>query len=129
MDLYTFVLVEPKPKPPEKEKTSTAVFLPLGNFPDGDTAPPWTDEQSEVVSKAVLGWYNNPPEDATSAYKKQRKNVHHNLKEKDYRFVFEFHTHDSIKLSSYLNDIGELFKALELACEGTDMVTTRFDSI
>ena len=62
MDLYTFVLVEPKPKPPEKEKTSTAVFLPLGNFPDGDTAPPWTDEQSEVVSKAVLSWYNNPPE-------------------------------------------------------------------
>jgi hypothetical protein len=129
MNLYTIVMVEPVDKIPAGARAGEDVTLVLGGIPGGETTGPWRDDQRGIIETAVKQWHRQVPEKVTELHKCQREIIRRILDQENYYFTFEFHTGDDIDLDCYFEDTTALFEILKQACEGTDMVPTRFDSI
>ena len=129
MNLYTIVMVEPIEKIPPGTKAGEDITLVLGGIPGGETKGPWRDDQKEIIEAAVKQWHSQAPEKVTDLHRFQRDIIRHNLDQENYYFSFEFHTGDDIDLDCYFDDTTALYKTIKQACEGTDMVPTKFDSI
>jgi len=129
MNLYTIIMVEPLDKISPDSRAGEDITLVLGGIPDGETKGPWRDDQREIIEIAVKQWHRQVPEKATELHRFQREIIRHSLNQENYYFSFEFHTGDDIDLDCYFDDTTALFNALKQACEETDMVASKFDSI
>ena len=129
MNLYTIIMVEPLSQIPVGTIVGEELFLTLGGLPGGETSGPWHEKQINIVNDAVNKWHQNVPELATKLHQSQRNATLGSVSIKNYCFTFNFNTGDEIDLDCYFDDTSSLFKTLKMACEGTDMVATKFDSI
>ena len=129
MNLYTIIMVEPLSQIPDGAIVGEELFLTLGGLPGGETNGPWREKQVNIVTDAVNKWHCNVPKQATKLHKQQRDAALGSVNVKNYCFTFNFNTGDEIDLDCYFDDTSILFKTLKQACEGTDMVATKFDSI
>lgn len=129
MNLYTIVMVEPVDKIPPGARAGEDITLVLGGIPGGETKGPWRYDQRDIIETAVKQWHSQVPEKATELHKSQREFIRHILEQQNYYFTFEFHTGNDIDLDCYFEDTTALFNTLKQACEGTDMVASKFDSI
>jgi hypothetical protein len=129
MNLYIFIMVEPRDKIPAGAKAGDEFTLMLGGIPAGETKGPWQEDQKEVIHAAITNWYKEKPANATAIHLTQRKAVLDDLENDNYYFTFEFSTGDEISLDALSTDTSRLYLLLQEACQDTDMVVTKFDSI
>ena len=129
MNLYISIMIEPKNKIPSGTTAGGQFFAALGGIPRGETQGPWREEQHARIEQAVQQWHADQPAAVTRLHALQRDTALLKSQQQDFGFLFDFSTGDAIDLECFQKDAEQLYLALAQACQGTDMVATKFDSV